>query len=275
MQCPKGGGALARGADAGAYVCEYCGTSFAAADILGGKRVDLGPFYQAALAALDGGDYAGAYEYFNRILELDPKQSDAWVGKAAAGLFAGWYRSQDVNAAEALTCFETALACYDGPNRGRFEQALADRAGAAATAVFALVKDAGAADKENVEALLALLKYWEKKGTKEEACWRAILAVAEEAVVPSQREAGTTYLSFKYPYKALAVEYAGKIRARYDPNLVTEYERRAENWAEIKRDVGRVGKIILVVLIAGTAAAILIIALLILLGAWAYFRTGG
>jgi len=273
LQCPKCGGGLGR-AGGDLLICEYCGTSFAAADILGGKRVDLGPFYQAAMTALDAGDYAGAYEYFSRILELEPRQSDAWVGKGVAGVFAGWQRTQDINAAEALTCFETARACYDGPDRTRFEQSLADRAGAAAAALLPLVVEAQATDKENLEALLALLRYGEKKGTQEEACWRTILAVAEQQVVPSHREAGTTYLTFQYPYKALAVEYAGKIRAKYDPNLVTDYERRAENWNDIKRDATRIGKILLIIAAVVVGAALLIVLLFIILGVYLYFSRG-
>lgn len=272
LQCPKCGGALARAAG-DLLVCEYCGTSFAAAEILGGKRVDLSPFYNAALAAVDGGDYAGAYEYFSRILELEPRQYEGWVGKGITGLYAGWSRTQDVNAAAALTCFETAQACYEGPDKARFGQSLADRAGAAAAALLPLVAEAGATDKENLEALLALARYWEKHGTREETCWRTILAIAEQMVVPSQREPGTTYLTFRYPYKALAVEYAGKIRARYDPQLVTDYERRAENWNEIKRDAWRIGKIILAIAVAVAVIVLVIVVLAVAFGLWAALRS--
>lgn len=272
LQCPKCGGALARAAG-DLLRCEYCATSFAAAEILGGKRVDLSPFYKAALAAVDGGDYAGAFEYFSRILELEPRQYEGWVGKGITGLFAGWLRTQDVNAAAALTCFETAQACYEGPDKTRFSQSLADRAGAAASTLLPLVAEAGATDRENLEALLALARYGEKHGTQEETCWRTILAIAEQAVVPSAREAGTHYVSFEYPYKALAVEYAGKIRAKYDPHLVTDYERRAENWNEIKKDAWRIGKIILAIAIALAVIVLVIVVLAVAFGLWAAFRS--
>ncbi len=237
--------------------------------------MDVGPFYEAAAAAADRDDWAAAYEYYCRIVEMDARQYEAWEGKAVAGLYAGWRSAENVDGAAALTCFETALLCYDGRDRARYESALADRAGAAAEDLFGRVVKAHATDRENLEGCFALLKYWEAKGTREEECWRAIVAAAESPLVPSAREPGTIYLGLEYPYRARAQEYAARIRAKYEPAFTTVYERGAEEQKKITRDLKRVVKVGAIILGAVIATVILVAVVVLALGAfglWTYLR---
>jgi len=271
-QCPKCGGALAAAAN-GARVCKYCGTTFAAEGFTRAAPVDLAGFYEAGEAAASRRDYGKAYEYFNRILELDSRQSEAWVGKAITGLYYGWQAKQEINAAEALTCLDAALACSDEADRGRLEASLADRAGAATDELLPQMVKAGANDRENLEGCLALFRNWEAKGTQEERSWRAIMALAELPVLPSAREPGVTYLSFKYPYRALAQEYAAKIRAKYEPSFASTYERGAVEQEKIVRELKGFGRVLLIIIGVVVLAALTVVGAVVALGAlgvWTY-----
>lgn len=59
--------------------------------------------------ALVGGNNAEALTYFNRVLEIDPALSEAWVGKGKA---AGWQSSLvNIRLGETLIAFNHAIAC--------------------------------------------------------------------------------------------------------------------------------------------------------------------
>lgn len=262
-RCPKCGGVLGAPKD-GVYTCEYCGTSFMARDLMAGKSVDLRKFYERALDAVEKGDYGRANEYFERILETDASEYQAWVGKGIAGAYARLSENQMLEAGEVLSCVDMALEHYDGDDREAFERQLADRVGALAVDLFGRVVNEGANDEKNLRALLDLLSYWEAKGTDELKCWLATVAVAEKAAVPpkAQRDPGTTYLTFDYPFKDVAEEYAGKIRAKYDSEFTTAFERRAESKAKLLGSFKTVGKYLLIG--AGIAGAIVLLILVVL-----------
>ncbi len=266
-RCPKCGGPLGPAGN-GQYTCAYCGTSFVARELVAGKSVDLREFYEQALGAVERGDYGRAYEYFERILETDAAEYQAWVGKGVAGAYARLSDNQVLEAGEVLSCVDMALARYDGDDKGAFQRQLADRVGALAVDLFDRVVGAGANDERNLRALLDLLAYSEENGTDELQSWLATVAVAEKSAVPpkAQRDPGVTYLTFDYPFRDVAEEYAGKIRAKYDSEFTSAFERRAASRDRLLKSLKTVGKYLLIG--AGVVAAfvVLILVILIVLG---------
>ena len=266
-RCPKCGGVL-RAAEKGAYACEYCGTSFLARELVAGKSVDLRKFYEQALAAVEEGDYGRAYEYFNRILETDATEYQAWVGKGIAGAYARLSESQVLEAGEVLSCVDMALEYYDGDDKAAFQKTLGDRVGALAVDLFARVTKEGANDEKNLRALLDLLAYWEEKGTDELECWIATVAVVEKQAVPpkAKRKPGVTYITFNYPFRNVAEEYAGKIRTKYDSEFTTAFERRTEARDRILRSFKTVGKYLLIGAGVAVVLVVIIFVIFIILG---------
>ena len=264
--CPKCGGRLGA-PEKGTYTCEYCGTSFLPAEVFGGKGVDLQKFYERALEAVDDGDYGRANEYFERILETDAAEYQAWTGKGIVGAYARLSESQVLEAGEVLSCVDMALEHYDG-EAAPFETQLADRVGALAVDLFGRVTKEGANDEKNLRALLDLLTFWEEKGTAERECWLATVAVAEKQAVPpkGKRKPGVTYLTFDYPFRAVAEEYAAKIRAKYDAEFTTAFERRAASRDRLLKSFKTVGKYLLIGAAVAVAVVVIIFVILIILG---------
>lgn len=263
-RCPKCGGELGK-TSAGRFECRYCGTSFLPGEVFGGKAVDLQKFYERAFAAVEEGDYGRAYEYFERILETDAAEYQAWVGKGIAGAYARLSGNQLLEAGEVLSCVDMALEYYDGDGAAAFESQLADRVGALAVDLFGRVTKEGVNDEKTLRALLDLLTYWEEKGTNELECWIMTVAVAEKQAVPpkGRRKPGVTYITFNYPFRNVAEEYARKIREKYDPEFTTAFERRAEVRARILRSFKTVGKYLLIG--AGVVVVLVVIIFVILI----------
>lgn len=64
-----------------------------------------------ARTALLGGNHQEALEYFNRVLEIDPNISEAWIGK---GKSAAWQSNLvNIRLPEALISFQHAIANSD------------------------------------------------------------------------------------------------------------------------------------------------------------------
>jgi hypothetical protein len=270
-RCPKCGGELGK-VSTGRFECRYCGTTFLPGEVFGGKAVDLQKFYERALAAVEEGNYGRANEYFERILETDAAEYQAWVGKGIAGAYARLAESQMLEAGEVLSCVDMALEYYDGDDKAAFQQTLGDRVGALAVDLFERVKEEGANDEKNLRALLDLLGYWEAKGTDEMECWLATVAVAEQQAVPpkAKRRPGVTYLTFNYPFKNVAKKYAQKIRAKYDAEFTNVFERGADAQAEITRSLKRFGKILIIALGVAVGLGVLFVLVLIILAALGY-----
>jgi len=265
-RCPKCGGLLGA-PEKGKYTCEYCGTTFLPGEIFGDKGVDLQKFYERALSAVEEGDYGRANEYFERILETNSSEYQAWVGKGIAGAYARLGESQVLEAGEVLSCVDMALEHYDG-EAAAFETQLADRVGALAVDLFGRVTEEGANDEKNMRAILDLLAFWEEKGTNELECWLATVAAAEKQAVPpkAKRKPGVTYWTFDYPFRAIAEEYAAKIREKYDSAFTTAFERRAESRDRLLKSFKTVGKYLLIGAAVAVAVVVIIFVVLFILG---------
>jgi hypothetical protein len=270
-RCPKCGGVLDT-AEKGAYTCEYCGTSFLARELVAGKPVDLRKFYEQALAAVEEADYGRAYEYFNRILETDAAEYQAWVGKGIAGAYTRLSENQALEAGEVLSCVDMALEYYGADDGAAFQKTLGDRVGALAVDLFGRVMEDQVNDEKNLRGVLELLYYWEEKGTDELESWITIVAVAEKPAVPpkAKRSPGVTYLTFDYPFRKVAKEYADKIRKKYDAEFTTVFERGTEAQAEITRGFKSFGKILIIALGVAVGLGVLFVLVLIILAALGY-----
>ncbi len=89
--------------------CMYCGHSIVIKDII---QLNIGPnidnLLGMARTAAQAGNVEEAMSYYNRVLELDPKISEAWIGKGRA---AGWASSLvNIRLNEMLIAFNHAIA---------------------------------------------------------------------------------------------------------------------------------------------------------------------
>jgi hypothetical protein len=275
FRCPRCGGPLAAPA-AGKLACEYCGTAFLPRELLGARAVDLQQFYERAFEAMAAGDYGRAYEYFSRIVEGDPSDYQAWLGRGVAGAYAAFADTQLLNAGEVVSCADMALARYGGEDRAAFATSLADRVGALARDLFLRVNEGNANDERNLNACLELLRYWERNGTDEFGAWKSIVEVAQTPAIPpkSERDPGSRYLTFDYPLRAVAETYAARIREKYEPAFKNVFERGAETRREIAKSLKEVGVVLVAALAAVVAVILLVAAALFGLGlfGFTYFR---
>jgi tetratricopeptide (TPR) repeat protein len=110
-KCPQCGGALQVPDDRDNVKCMYCGTDVLVREAINLVSGSANNFLALAKAAEEAGNHAEAYDYFTKILEVDPKNHDAWVGKANS---AGW-QSNLIQSRfdEMLTCYAKALGATD------------------------------------------------------------------------------------------------------------------------------------------------------------------
>lgn len=90
-KCPACQKAIQVPDDIDVSCCMYCGQSIEVKDII---QITMGPnidnLLGMARTASQAGNSAEAMSYYNRVLELDPTVSEAWIGKGKA---AGWASS--------------------------------------------------------------------------------------------------------------------------------------------------------------------------------------
>src|SRR5688572_2746418 len=106
--CPTCSGKLQLPNDKTNVKCMYCGN-----DVLVQKAVqaysgvNLDGYAKLARSAAKGGNYSEAYSYYTKILEVDPENLEAWLGKADS---AGWMSTlRDFRIAEMISGFEHAV----------------------------------------------------------------------------------------------------------------------------------------------------------------------
>lgn len=100
--------------------CPYCGTGVGQASAAPAASVAtlMGMAQTAALA----GNNEEALSYFNRVLESDPRNSDAWIGKGKA---AGWQSTlANFRVSEMLVAFGHAIANADPDAKSPVVQSL-------------------------------------------------------------------------------------------------------------------------------------------------------
>lgn len=105
--CPKCGGNLQVPEDRDVVACMYCRTDVIVRQAIRLIQGNTDNLLELAEAARASGNNSEAISYYNRVLENDPKNSRAWLGK---GISAGWsstlanFRFQEMQVA-----FDTAI----------------------------------------------------------------------------------------------------------------------------------------------------------------------
>jgi DNA-directed RNA polymerase subunit RPC12/RpoP len=87
-------------------VCEYCGGNILVTDVLGSTSV-MQNCMMLAFSAMESGNYKDAYDHFNRAIEIDLKNPNAWFGKAVCTGLTGKF-SDDVFG-KMINLFENAF----------------------------------------------------------------------------------------------------------------------------------------------------------------------
>ena len=92
--------------DVATPVCPYCGCIFA--QETAAPPATLSTLLGLARSALIAGNFQEAMDYFNRVIESDPSNTEAWMGKGKA---AGWLSSlANMRVPEMLVAFNHAIA---------------------------------------------------------------------------------------------------------------------------------------------------------------------
>jgi len=215
--CPKCGGALGAPVE-GKTTCEYCGATFDADRPGEATPVDAKEeLYERGREALARGDYAAAYESFDRITDKYPDEHEAWLEKGVAGAFRELREKGRVGADETLLRVEKALEVYRGEGREEFEREAADRVGEVALELYDEAVQRGAATEANVKGLLDLLFFRETSGSDEAAAWNGIVRLAEQTATPE----GTR------PFAHVAEKYREKIREKAEAEAKAKAEAKA------------------------------------------------
>jgi len=80
-KCPDCGADLKIPEGSSSVICEYCGGNIIVTDVLGTTSV-MQNCMMLAYSALENKNYKDAYDHFNRAIEIDLKNPNAWFGKA-------------------------------------------------------------------------------------------------------------------------------------------------------------------------------------------------
>ena len=124
-KCPSCFGELQVPDNKDFVICMYCGTNIKVRDSI--KIVydaNLPNWFKIANSARDSGQYEEAYEYYNKILEIDSDNSDAWFGKGiAAGYMSTLY---NIRINEMMTCFKNSIASSTDDRKELLNQKIVD-----------------------------------------------------------------------------------------------------------------------------------------------------
>ena len=85
LKCPSCGSVMGKPDNTGLVQCSYCGTTITyqpPVEMIERKNTER--FLEICKTALDGKNYKEAFEYANKVLEIDPKNFSAWINKAVA-----------------------------------------------------------------------------------------------------------------------------------------------------------------------------------------------
>lgn len=135
--CPQCAGSLQVPDDREIVKCMYCGV-----DVVVRQAVQLIPgnsknLFELAESAFSGGNYSEAYGYYTKVLEIEPKNAAAWLGKGSS---AGWLSTlNEFRFSEMLVAFETAVNCSaDSSSKDAMKTVCALQLNAVATACYSI-----------------------------------------------------------------------------------------------------------------------------------------
>ena len=115
-QCPACGRDIQVPDDVPRSSCMYCGAMIVLAESRKAAAPTLENYLGLARTALRAGNGSEAEQYFNRVLEIDPTISEAWIGKGKA---AAWQSSLvNIRLSEMGAAFSHAIAMTNEAERG-------------------------------------------------------------------------------------------------------------------------------------------------------------
>ncbi|MDB0040626.1 tetratricopeptide repeat protein [Algibacter sp.] len=110
-QCPNCGGELQLPENKNEVTCMYCDTSIIVNEAIGKKTQamsgTIGTWLELARTAKEAGNDSEAIEYFNKILEVDTSNAEAWFGKGYCIYNTSTLANIKLN--EAVTYFKNAV----------------------------------------------------------------------------------------------------------------------------------------------------------------------
>jgi ribosomal protein S27E len=105
-KCPDCGADLKIPEGSSSVICEYCGGNIIVTDVLGTTSV-MQNCMMLAYSALESNNYKDAYDHFNRAIEIDLKNPNAWFGKGVCIGMIGKIR--DNSFGQMIDLFESAF----------------------------------------------------------------------------------------------------------------------------------------------------------------------
>ena len=123
-KCPSCNGELQIPDNKDFVKCMYCGVDIRVREVI--KVVidgNVPNLLKLGNEALKTKNYAEAYNYFNKVLEFDVNNSQAWFGKAVSYGFKK--KKKDINEAEILTAFEKCLEYSDSEDIASLKSTIA------------------------------------------------------------------------------------------------------------------------------------------------------
>jgi len=117
--------------------CPYCGT--VVGHEAAAPAATVSTLMGMAKTAEIAGNNAEALTYYNRVLEADPRNADAWIGKGKA---AGWQTTLvNFRVSEMLVAFNHALANADPVSQNAVLQTVTEEANRLIATIYKLARD--------------------------------------------------------------------------------------------------------------------------------------
>jgi tetratricopeptide (TPR) repeat protein len=152
-RCPNCGGELQLPENKATAKCMYCGGEIIVQDAIHKAAESNVPnWLLLAKTAIDGRNYQEAYNYYTRVLEVDPQNHEAWFGKGEA---AGWLSTlADFRMSEMLADIENAIRNAPGEIKENLINRSADSINSITIAYYQLMR-------EHLLKFIALENTWE------------------------------------------------------------------------------------------------------------------
>jgi tetratricopeptide (TPR) repeat protein len=149
--CPACAGALQVPDDRDIVKCMYCGVDVVTRQAIQLISGNASNFFELATAAAAAGNYAEAYDYYTKVLEIEPQNAEAWLGKATA---AGWLSTlSDFRFSEMMVGIEQAIKFSSEEQREHILLAGVKAMGEVGVACFSLAS-------KHVQEFVALQGSW-------------------------------------------------------------------------------------------------------------------
>jgi TM2 domain-containing membrane protein YozV/tetratricopeptide (TPR) repeat protein len=123
--CPNCGAALKFDSEQSSLNCKYCDSiiekSQAESQLVLVNQSDLSGILLIAETAMEGASYQEAVNYFNRVIELNPRYANAWLQKGIALVYLSKIGDLKIN--EAIAAWRAAIKFADNPDKMRIRVA--------------------------------------------------------------------------------------------------------------------------------------------------------